>query len=55
MDFYHPESNTCYEIKSTWTHFCDVRKIELVQKACKKLGMKFVLFVFDKKGRVIDV
>ena len=53
MDFYHAPSNTCYEIKSTWTYKLNRDKIRLTKKACEEIGMKFVLYVFDSVGRIV--
>ena len=53
MDFYHAPSNTCYEIKSTWTYKLNRDKLRLTKKACEEIGMKFVLYVFDSVGRIV--
>jgi hypothetical protein len=49
-DAYIKETNTIYEVKSTWTYKKDIEDIPLKRQACIDRGYLFELFVFDSKG-----
>jgi hypothetical protein len=48
VDIYIPSENRCIEIKSDWT--LKNKNTFLKQKSAKDLGMKYEIWVYDKKG-----
>lgn len=54
-DVYIPKTNTIYEVKSKWTYEKDVNRNKLKEQACLDTGYNFELFIFNKKGEILDI
>lgn len=53
VDIFIPSQNKCIEVKSTWTINHIHSNIFLKQKAGKKLGYNYEIWIYDKKGNKI--
>ena len=51
---YLPNVNKCIEVKSTWTAEKKKDNIFLKQEAAKKLGYNYEIYVYDKKGVLVN-
>lgn len=54
VDIYIPSQNRCIEVKSTWTINLNKDVILLKQNAVINNGYKFELWIFNKKGELIN-
>jgi hypothetical protein len=54
VDIYISSQNRCIEIKSTWTAEKNKHNIFLKQNAAKELGYKYEIWVYDKKGVMVE-
>jgi hypothetical protein len=54
VDIFIPTENLCIEVKSTWTAKKKQDNIFLKQKAAKKLGYKYEIWIYDRKGNCIE-
>ena len=54
VDIYIKSINTCIEVKSTWTYEKDKENIHLKQQEGKNLGMKYEIWIMDKKGDLLE-
>lgn len=54
VDIYIPSQNKCIEVKSTWTAEKKKDCIFLKQKAGKELGYNYEIWVYDRKGNIVD-
>ena len=52
VDIFIPSQNKCLEIKSSWT--VQLKNVFLKQKAGKELGYNYEIWVYDKKGNIIN-
>jgi hypothetical protein len=52
-DFYIKSQNTIIEIKSTWTEYKNLEKIEKTHTESNKLGYNYRLIVSDKNGNYL--
>lgn len=55
VDIYIPSQNKCIEVKSTWTIQNKKANIFYKQKAAKKLGYKYEIWVYDNKGNKVEI
>ena len=53
-DAYIPQTNTIYEVKSTWTYERNIEVNLLKKQACIDAGFNFELYIFDGKRNRID-
>jgi len=54
VDIFIPSQNRCIEVKSTWTAKKNEETIFLKQKAAKKLGYLYEIWVYDNKGNKVE-
>jgi hypothetical protein len=54
VDIYISSQNRCIEIKSTWTAEKHKHNIFLKQKSAQKLGYKYEIWIYDKKGLMVE-
>ena len=54
VDIYLKSQNKCIEIKSQWTIEINTNVILLKQAAGKALGYEYEIWVYDKKGNMIE-
>jgi hypothetical protein len=55
VDIFIPMQNRCIEVKSTWTAKKGKDYIFLKQRAAKKLGYNYEIWVYNAKGEKIEV
>ena len=53
-DIYIPQTNTIYEVKSTWTYKNNIEVNLLKKQACIDAGFNFEFYIFDGKRNRID-
>ena len=54
VDIFIPNQNRCIEVKSTWTVKYKKDNIFLKQNAGKKLGYLYEIWVYNKKGEIVE-
>jgi hypothetical protein len=54
VDIFIPSQNKCIEIKSTWTAEKKKDNIFLKQKAAKELLYKYEIWIYNKKGEIVE-
>lgn len=54
VDIYISNQNRCIEVKSTWTFKKKTNHIFFKQQAAKDLGYEYEIWVFDRKGNIVD-
>lgn len=54
VDFFIPSQNKCIEVKSNWTIEKRKNIVFLKQKAGKKLGYQYEIWVYNGKGEKVD-
>ena len=54
VDIFIPSQNKCIEVKSTWTAEKKKDCIFLKQNAGKELGYNYEIWVYDRKGNVVN-
>jgi hypothetical protein len=54
VDIFIPSQNKCIEVKSTWTVEKKKDCIFLKQNAAKELGYNYEIWVYDKKGNIVN-
>jgi hypothetical protein len=55
VDIYIPHQNRMIEVKSTWTAAKKKDLIFVKQEACQALGYNYEIWVYDKKGRRVEI
>ena len=54
-DIFIPHEKYIIEVKSTWTYNCKEDSIKQKAEACKNLGYKYEIWVYDGKGNKVVV
>jgi len=54
VDIFIPSQNRCIEVKSTWTAEKKKDFIFLKQNAAKELGHMYEIWVYDRKGNIVE-
>jgi hypothetical protein len=54
VDIFIPSQNKCIEVKSTWTAEKKKDCIFLKQNAAKELGYNYEIWVYDRKGNIVN-
>lgn len=54
VDIFIPNLNKCIEVKSTWTAKKKKNCIFLKQDAAKELGYEYEIWVYDRKGNIVN-
>ena len=54
VDIFIPSQNRMVEVKSTWTAEKKKDNIFLKQEAGKKLGYSYEIWVYNKKGEIVE-
>ena len=55
VDIFVPSKNLCIEIKSTYTITVNYEKILQKQNAAKNLGYNYEIWIYDRKGKILDI
>jgi hypothetical protein len=55
VDIYIKSKNRCIEVKSTWTFEKNKDKVFEKQKAGKKAGFEYEIWIFDNQGNLVDL
>ena len=55
VDIYIKSKNRCIEVKSTWTFEKNKDKVFEKQKAGKKTGFEYEIWIFDNQGNLVDL
>jgi hypothetical protein len=55
VDIYIKSVNRCIEVKSTWTFEKNKEEVLEKQKAGKKAGLRYDIWIFDGKGNMVDL
>lgn len=54
VDIYVPCKKLCIEVKSVYTITINYEKILLKQEYAKKLGLNYEIWVYDRKGKIVE-
>ncbi len=52
VDIFIPSQNKCIEVKSSWTF--QMKNVLIKQKAGKQYGYNYEIWVYNKKGEIIE-
>lgn len=55
IDIFVPSKNLCIEVKSQYTITINYDTILLKQKFAKELGYNYEIWVYDRKGNIVDI
>ena len=55
VDIYIKSSNTCIEVKSTWTFEKNREEVFLKQEYAKKSGFNYKIWILNDKGAILDI
>ena len=54
VDIYIKSTNTCIEVKSTWTYDIEKEKIHFKQQTAKDLGLNYEIWIMNQKGSILE-
>ena len=54
VDIYLKSTNTCIEVKSTWTYEKEKEKVLAKQQGSKELGFNYEIWIISQKGDIIE-
>jgi hypothetical protein len=54
VDIYISSTNTCIEVKSTWTFKKDKDAVLMKQQAAKDAGFKYEIWIFNEKKEIVE-